>query len=112
MLCGCPLPVFKPAGEACDYDPLELDTDMDSAGPASNSDHGQTLYGCPDKLSLIVITLFFTSIISCERIFHTMGFTYGLCGPLGLVPASAVITDKSYNGGFLIGRYSNSSIQD
>ena len=99
--------MFKPAEDACDYDPLELDTDMDSAGPASSSsssNHDQTLHGWPDRLSLLVITLFFTSIISCERVFHTMGFTFGLCGPLGLTPQLAVITDKSYNGGFLLGR--------
>ena len=103
------VPVYKPAEQACDYDPLELDTDMASAGPASTSSSSasqdQTLYGWPDRISLLVITLFFTSIISCERVFHTMGFTYGLCGPLELTPNLAVVTDKSYNGGFLFGRY-------
>ena len=65
----------------------------------------QTLHGRQDTMSLGVIMVFFTSIVSCERVFHTMGFTFGLCGPLALPPALAVITDKCYNGGFLVGRY-------
>jgi hypothetical protein len=31
-------------------------------------------------------------------------YTYGLCGPLKLSPSDAVITDQSYNGGFMSGR--------
>jgi hypothetical protein len=31
-------------------------------------------------------------------------YTYGLCGPLKLSPTEAVITDQSYNGGFMAGR--------
>ena len=59
-----------------------------------------------DFLSLAVLILFFTSILSCGRIFHSMAFTFGLCGPLALQPSQAIITDKCYNGAFLLGRCS------
>ena len=31
-------------------------------------------------------------------------YTYGICGPLKLLPSAAVIIDQSYNGGFMAGR--------
>ena len=33
-------------------------------------------------------------------------YTYGICGPLKLVPSDAVVIDQCYNGGFMIGRLS------
>ena len=45
-------------------------------------------------------------IVSCgsERLFQTMEFIFGLCGPLKLKPVDAVVTDECYNGGFMLGR--------
>ena len=37
-------------------------------------------------------------------IFCNQAYTYGLCGPLKLSPSEAVVTDQSYNGGFMAGR--------
>ena len=36
--------------------------------------------------------------------FYNQAYTYGLCGPLKLSPSEAVVTDQSYNGGFMAGR--------
>lgn len=54
---------------------------------------------------LLAIT-FFYYFFSCgiERIYQPMAYTYGLCGPLKLSPSEAVVTDQSYNGGFMAGR--------
>jgi len=54
---------------------------------------------------LLVFT-FFYYFFSCgiERIYQPMAYTYGLCGPLKLSPSEAVVTDQSYNGGFMAGR--------
>ncbi len=48
----------------------------------------------------------FYYLLSCgvERIYQPMAYTYGLCGPLSLSPGDAVVTDSSYNGGFMAGR--------
>ncbi len=56
------------------------------------------------KLVVIGTTIYY--ILSCgiERVFQSMAYTYGLCGPLALSPSDAVITDTSYNGGFMAGR--------
>ncbi|TRY63094.1 hypothetical protein TCAL_00469 [Tigriopus californicus] len=54
-----------------------------------------------------VLTLvFFYYAFSCgiERIYQPMAYTFGLCGPLKLAPRDAVITDSTYNGGFMTGR--------
>lgn len=56
---------------------------------------------------LLVLT-FFYYVITCgiERIYQPMAYTYGICGPLKLVPSAAVIIDQCYNGGFMAGRLS------
>ncbi|XP_059093084.1 sodium-dependent glucose transporter 1-like isoform X2 [Tigriopus californicus] len=58
-----------------------------------------------DLRSLIPLMLFFALSCGSERIFQSMQFSFGLCGPLQLSPPEAVITDKSYNGGFMLGRF-------
>ena len=47
-----------------------------------------------------IILVFFCS----ERLFQSLEFTFGLCGPLKLSAKMAVIIDDCYNGGFFIGR--------
>ena len=59
-----------------------------------------------DWAALALMALFFLSICGNERIFQSMQFTFGLCGPLDLEASEAVLTDKAYNGGFMLGRYS------
>ena len=51
-----------------------------------------------------LVAVFYTCIVGNERVFLSMQFTFGLCGPLHLDPAEAVITDKVYTGGFMVGR--------
>jgi len=55
---------------------------------------------------LFFILVFFFYFISCgiERIYQPMAFTFGICGPLALVPREAVFIDSCYNGGFMCGR--------
>ena len=55
-------------------------------------------------LTLTAIVLYYASICGSERIFQSMQFTYGLCGPLRLSPRDAVFTDKMYNIGFTVFR--------
>ncbi len=55
-------------------------------------------------LTLIVATVYYLVICSNERVFQSMQFTFGLCGPLQLEPKDAVFIDKMYNGGFMVGR--------
>ena len=50
------------------------------------------------------IATFYGASCGSERLFQTLEFTFGLCGPLHLSSRQAVITDKCYNGGFLVGR--------
>ena len=54
----------------------------------------------------IVLTIIVFYMASCgsERLFQTLEFTFGICGPLHLEPKAAVITDDCYNGGFFLGR--------
>lgn len=58
-----------------------------------------------DLRSLIPLMLFFALSCGSERIFQSMQFSFGLCGPLQLSPPEAIMTDKSYNGGFMLGRF-------
>ena len=57
-----------------------------------------------NKSTLIMIVLFYFSTCGAERLFQTLEFTFGLCGPLKLPAKKAVIIDDCYNGGFFIGR--------
>ena len=57
-----------------------------------------------DIVVMSLVAVFYTCIVGNERIFLSMQFTFGLCGPLHLDPAEAVITDKVYTGGFMVGR--------
>ena len=52
----------------------------------------------------MIIIVFFCSICGSERLFQSLEFTFGLCGPLKLSAKMAVIIDDCYNGGFFIGR--------
>ncbi len=56
--------------------------------------------------SLIVVVVIMFYAVSCgsERLVQTMQFIFGMCGPLGLPPSTAVIADESYSTGFMIGR--------
>lgn len=53
---------------------------------------------------LFTIIVFYLASCGSERLFQTLEFTFGLCGPLSLTSRGAVITDDFYNGGFFIGR--------
>ena len=53
---------------------------------------------------LSAIAIFYWASCSSGRLFQTLEFTFGLCGPLHLSSRQAVITDKCYNGGFFAGR--------
>ena len=53
---------------------------------------------------LSAIAIFYGASCGSERLFQTLEFTFGLCGPLHLSSRQAVITDKCYNGGFFAGR--------
>lgn len=58
-----------------------------------------------EDLSIILtIITFYMASCGSERLFQTLEFTFGLCGPLALTSRAAVVTDKCYNGGFFIGR--------
>ena len=52
----------------------------------------------------MIILVFFCSICGSERLFQSLEFTFGLCGPLKLSAKMAVIIDDCFNGGFFIGR--------
>ena len=54
-------------------------------------------------IALLMVAFYFGSCGS-ERLFQSMQFIFGLCGPLQLSPDEAVIIDKCYNGGFMTGR--------
>ena len=53
---------------------------------------------------LATIALFYMSSCGSERLFQTLEFTFGLCGPLHMTSKEAVVTDDCYNGGFFFGR--------
>jgi hypothetical protein len=55
-------------------------------------------------LTLTLIVVYYATICGNERLFQSMQFTFGLCGPLRLSPLDAVFTDKMYNVGFTLGR--------
>ena len=55
-------------------------------------------------LTLSMIVVYYATICGNERIFQSMQFTFGLCGPLRLAPRDAVFIDKMYNIGFTLGR--------
>ncbi len=58
--------------------------------------HWKFVVGC--------VAVYYTLSCGIERIYQPMAYTYGLCGPLALSPSEAVVTDSSYNGGFMTGR--------
>ncbi len=51
-----------------------------------------------------LVVVYYALSCGIERIYQPMAYTYGLCGPLLLSPKEAVVTDSSYNGGFMAGR--------
>lgn len=53
---------------------------------------------------LVIVVLFYMVSCGSERIYGTMNYVFGLCGPLKLAPQEAIKTDESYSGGFMIGR--------
>ena len=53
----------------------------------------------------LLLVIFYFSTCGSERVFQSMQFIFGLCGPLRLSPNEAVIIDKCYNGGFMTGRF-------
>lgn len=53
---------------------------------------------------LFLVFIFYAISCGIERIFQSMVFTFGLCGPLSLSPSEANTSDSAYNGGFLAGR--------
>ena len=53
---------------------------------------------------LATIVILYAASCGSERLFQTLQFTFGLCGPLQLSSREAVVTDKCYNGGFFAGR--------
>ncbi len=55
-------------------------------------------------LTLAMIVVYYMTICGNERIFQSMQFTFGLCGPLSLPPRDAVFIDKMFNIGFTLGR--------
>ena len=57
-----------------------------------------------DKVTLGLIMFFYFASCGSERLFQSLEFTFGLCGPLNLPASKAVITDTCYNGGFFVGR--------
>jgi len=57
-----------------------------------------------ESLTLLIVALFYWSACGGERVFQSMQFTFALCGPLQLAPREAVMADKLYNGGFMLGR--------
>ena len=57
-----------------------------------------------DKVTLALIMFFYLASCGSERLFQSLEFTFGLCGPLNLPASKAVITDTCYNGGFFVGR--------
>ena len=52
---------------------------------------------------LSIIT-FYAASCGSERLFQSLEFTFGFCGPLKLTSQESVVTDDAYNGGFVIGR--------
>eukprot|EP00095_Tigriopus_kingsejongensis_P009984 maker-scaffold17_size721972-snap-gene-6.22 protein:Tk09984 transcript:maker-scaffold17_size721972-snap-gene-6.22-mRNA-1 annotation:"sodium-dependent glucose transporter 1" len=58
-----------------------------------------------DIAILIPLVIFCFASCGSERVFQSMEFTFGLCGPLHLNPSEAVVIDKSFNGGFMVGRF-------
>ncbi|XP_040577207.1 sodium-dependent glucose transporter 1A isoform X1 [Lepeophtheirus salmonis] len=56
------------------------------------------------KTMLVFVFIFYVLSCGIERIFQPMAFTFGICGPLALQPAAAIIIDSCYNGGFMCGR--------
>ncbi|XP_063721602.1 uncharacterized protein LOC134848170 [Symsagittifera roscoffensis] len=48
--------------------------------------------------------MYYVNTCGIERIFQSMSYSFGLCGPLKLDPSAAVITDTAYTGGFMSGR--------
>ncbi len=58
-------------------------------------------------LSMCLVVIFYMSSCGSEKLFLTMQFIFGMCGPLRLSPARAVFTDECYSAGFMAGRYGN-----
>ena len=50
------------------------------------------------------IIIFYAASCGSERLFQTLEFTFGFCGPLKLTSQESVVTDDAYNGGFVFGR--------
>ena len=55
-------------------------------------------------LFICLIFMYYVNTCGIERIFQSMSYSFGLCGPLKLDPSAAVITDTAYTGGFMSGR--------
>ena len=55
-------------------------------------------------LVICLIFMYYVNTCGIERIFQSMSYSFGLCGPLKLDPSAAVITDTAYTGGFMSGR--------
>lgn len=57
-----------------------------------------------DLFPIAAIIFLYAASCGSERLFQSMQFTFGFCGPLNLSPQEAVFTDECYNGGFMLGR--------
>lgn len=84
--------------------PLTVHKDFEAESPSSSKKPSPFPATPLAPLTLPLVLVYYFCICSGERVFQSMQFTYGLCGPLALVPADAVVTDKMYNGGFFLGR--------
>lgn len=84
----------------------DVDRTMES-DRKSGEDYKQLIPWIP---LLFLIFLFYCISCGIERIFQSTVFTFGLCGPLELVPKHAATSDNSYNGGFMAGRVVGTAI--
>ena len=79
--------------------------DKDSLTKASSVQKQKSRSAREDIWIIVFVILLYTATCGSERLFQSMEFTFGFCGPLKLDPQDAVFTDECYNGGFMFGRY-------
>jgi len=80
-----------------------LDTTKKEDMKSEKSKH-QTSSSNGTLLFFTVTFFYFATACAIERIYQPMATTFGLCGPLDLLPSQAAATDSFYNGGFMVGR--------
>ncbi|XP_075244517.1 sodium-dependent glucose transporter 1A-like isoform X2 [Convolutriloba macropyga] len=90
--------VLKEVNGSGDFKESKLaDIEDDEAPPEATNVKIQAIF-------IVLIFAYYVTTCGIERIFQSMTYSFGLCGPLKLSPSAAVITDNAYNGGFMSGR--------